>query len=53
MAEPLSVILVQIDSLNRHFLTCYGNEWVQTPTLDAFAQRAAVFDHHYVGSLPC
>ncbi len=53
MADPLSVIVIQIDSLNRHFLKCYGNDWVLTPTLDAFAQRAAIFDHHYVGSLPC
>jgi arylsulfatase A-like enzyme len=49
----LSVIVIQIDSLNRHFLRCYGNDWVRTPNLDAFAQRAAVFDNHFVGSLPC
>jgi len=47
------VVLIQIDSLSRHFLTTYGNSWVNTPNLTAFASRAAVFDHHYVGSLPC
>jgi arylsulfatase A-like enzyme len=52
MAE-LSVVLIQLDSLSRHFLPCYGNRWVQTPTLDAFARRAAVFDRHFAGSLPC
>lgn len=51
--EPLNVVIIQIDSLNRHFLRCYGNDWVQTPNLDAFAERAAVFEQHFVGSLPC
>lgn len=49
----LSVIVVQIDSLSRHFLRCYGNDWVRTPNLDAFAERALIFDRHYAGSLPC
>jgi arylsulfatase A-like enzyme len=53
MADPLNVILIQLDSLNRHFLPAYGNDWVQTPNLSAFARRAAIFDNHYVGSLPC
>lgn len=53
MPEALSVVLVQIDSLNRHFLTAYGNDWVRAPNLHAFARKAAVFDRHHVGSLPC
>ena len=53
MSPTLSVILIQIDSLNRHFLPCYGNTSIHAPTLAAFAQRAAVFDRHFVGSLPC
>lgn len=53
MSPNLSVIVIQIDSLNRHFLPCYGNTWIQAPTLAAFAQRAAAFDQHFVGSLPC
>jgi len=53
MHEPLSLILIQLDSLNRHFLSCYGAGWVQTPNLDAFARRAAVFNKHFTGSLPC
>jgi arylsulfatase A-like enzyme len=53
MTEPLSVILIQLDSLNRHFLRAYGNDWVHTPNLDAFAARACIFDGHFVGSLPC
>lgn len=53
MPHPLSLIFIQIDSLSRHFLRAYGNDWVKTPNLTAFAEKAAVFDHHYVGSLPC
>ncbi|MCZ7545022.1 MAG: sulfatase-like hydrolase/transferase [Anaerolineae bacterium] len=53
MPDPLSVILIQIDSLNRHFLPCYGNDWVETANLDAFAERAAVFENHYASSMPC
>jgi arylsulfatase A-like enzyme len=53
MTTPLSVILIQIDSLNRHFLEAYGNDWVRAPNLAAFAARATVFDQHFVGSLPC
>lgn len=50
---PRNVILIQIDSLNRHFLRAYGNDWVKTPNLDAFAERAVVFEQHFTGSLPC
>ena len=52
-SEPLSVILIQLDSLNRHFLPCYGNDWIKAPNLTDFARRAATFDRHYTGSLPC
>src|SRR5687768_15897177 len=49
-SEPLSVILIQLDSLNRHFLSCYGNDWIAAPNLTEFARRAAIFDRHYTGS---
>ncbi|KIL40517.1 hypothetical protein SD70_13215 [Gordoniibacillus kamchatkensis] len=52
----MNVIFITIDSLNRHFLKAYGQPIeldVKTPNLDRFAAKAAVFDKHYVGSLPC
>lgn len=52
----MNVIFVSIDSLSRHFLKPYGQTVeipVETPNLDRFARRAAVFDRHYAGSLPC
>jgi arylsulfatase A-like enzyme len=53
MSEKLSLIVIQLDSLSRHFLSVYGNGWVRAPNLQAFAERACTFDRHYVGSLPC
>ncbi|MEF8853835.1 MAG: sulfatase-like hydrolase/transferase, partial [Haloarculaceae archaeon] len=56
-ADDLSVLFVSIDSLSRHFLDVYPEidvEFdVETDNLDRFAERAAVFDTHYAGSLPC
>jgi arylsulfatase A-like enzyme len=49
----MNVICVLLDSLNRHFLPAYGNDWVQTPNLDRLAQRSAVFTNNYIGSMPC
>ena len=48
-----NVILIQLDSLNRHFLTAYGNTWVQAPNLAAFAEKSHLFLQHHTGSLPC
>lgn len=49
----MNIIIIQLDSLVRKFLGAYGDTWVATPNLDAFAEKAAVFTNHYVGSLPC
>lgn len=32
---------------------CYGNEVIQTPSIDAFAQRGTVFDHAFCTSPSC
>ncbi|MFC5134666.1 MULTISPECIES: sulfatase-like hydrolase/transferase [Haloferacaceae] len=52
----MNVLFISIDSLNRHFLRSYRPNSpidIETPNLDEFADRAAVFDNHYAGSLPC
>jgi arylsulfatase A-like enzyme len=48
-----NVVLVLLDSLNRHMLGCYGGREFATPNIDRLAGRAVRFDRHYVGSLPC
>lgn len=49
----MKAIVVLMDSLNRHFLTAYGNDWVQTPNISRFAEQAVTFDNHWLGSAPC
>ena len=50
---PRNVVLVLLDSLNRHLLGAYGSDEFATPTLDAFAEGAVRFTNHQTGSLPC
>ena len=51
---PKSVVVVLLDSLNRHLLGCYGGHEFETPNLDRFArERATRFTRHVTGSLPC
>jgi arylsulfatase A-like enzyme len=52
----VNVLFVSIDSLTRKFLGAYDGSVefdVETDNLDRFAERAATFDTHYAGSLPC
>ena len=51
--KPDNVVVVLMDSLNRHLLGAYGGTEFETPNLDAFAARSVRFDKHYAGSLPC
>jgi arylsulfatase A-like enzyme len=46
------IVFVLFDSLNRLAIGLHGGA-VGTPSFDRFAERAVVFDTHYVGSLPC
>jgi arylsulfatase A-like enzyme len=49
----VKVVFVLFDSLNRGALGAYGGQAIRTPNFDRFARRAAVFENHFVGSLPC
>jgi arylsulfatase A-like enzyme len=50
---PRNVVVILLDSLNRHMLKAYGGTEFETPNIDRFAERAVRFDQHYTGSLPC
>ena len=50
---PRNVVVVLLDSLNRHLVGAYGGREFETPNLDRFAARAVRFTRHYTGSLPC
>lgn len=54
--KPKSVVVVLLDSLNRHLLGAYDTPTrseFDTPNLDRFAAQSVRFDRHFVGSLPC
>jgi len=38
------VILLGLDTVRADHLGCYGNEWVQTPHFDRFAESAVLFE---------
>ena len=52
-AGPRNMIVVLLDSLNRHMLGCYGGDEFETPNLDRLAARSVRFTRHYSASLPC
>jgi arylsulfatase A-like enzyme len=37
------VIMISIDTLRVDHLGCYGNEWIQTPNIDALADESILF----------
>ncbi len=49
MRECQKVIVVLLDSLNRHMLGAYGGGEFTTPNLDRLAERSVVFDNHFTG----
>lgn len=52
----MNVIVIVADSLRQDHLGCYGNGWIVTPALDAFAAAACVIDGAHADSLatvPC
>jgi arylsulfatase A-like enzyme len=53
MTMPRDVVVVLLDSLNRHLLGCYGGTELETPNLDRLASRSVRFTNHQAGSLPC
>jgi arylsulfatase A-like enzyme len=48
----MKVILIVNDTFRRDHLGCYGNDWIATPNLDAFAERSIAFDQYYIASYP-
>lgn len=49
----MKAILLAFDSLNRHYLSSYGNDWVSTPNFTRLSEKALTFDNCFVGSMPC
>jgi arylsulfatase A-like enzyme len=46
-------VVVMYDTLCRHFMPGYGNDWIKAPNFERLARRAIQFNNFYVGSMPC
>ncbi|WP_168433460.1 sulfatase family protein [Pontiella sulfatireligans] len=51
-AEPLNVIVITADDLGKQ-LSCYGDDILETPHMDALAARGIRFDKGYVTQASC
>jgi arylsulfatase A-like enzyme len=50
--ENANVVLVIIDSLRTDHVGAFGNDWIETPNLDALAKESLRFTKAYPESLP-
>lgn len=50
--ETMNIVLVILDSQRRDHVGAYGNDWIHTPHLDAFARESVRFTRAYPESLP-
>lgn len=48
----MNVFVFVADSFRYDYLGCYGNPWIKTPNLDAFAKRAVKFNRAYTEGMP-
>jgi len=51
-SSEMNFVVIMCDTMRADHLGCYGNEWIRTPNLDAFAREAIVFERAYCGSWP-
>jgi len=49
----MKAIVLMFDSLNRKYLSAYGNDWTRAPNFLRLAERCLSFDTSYVCSTPC
>ncbi|MHA2035322.1 MAG: sulfatase [Promethearchaeota archaeon] len=49
----MKVIFILFDTLNKHFLPPYRNNWVHAPNFKRLAEKTVIFDNCYCGSLMC
>lgn len=48
----MNVVLVVMDSVRPDHIGAYGNDWIQTPSLDALARESLSFDRAYPECIP-
>ena len=53
MVDQPNLLFIITDQQRFDTLRCYGNEWIQTPNLDALADKSFVFENAYVTQPVC
>ncbi len=53
ITTPKNVVVILLDSLNKHDLPSFGGVQYDTPNIDRLAARSIRFTNHHTGSLPC
>ncbi|UCG94421.1 MAG: sulfatase-like hydrolase/transferase, partial [Candidatus Aerophobus sp.] len=48
----MNVILITVDSLQKNYVSCLGNKWMQTPHMDRLVSQSTLFTCAYPESLP-
>ena len=48
----MNIIIIIVDSLRQDHVGAYGNDWIRTPHLDAFAKESVRFTRCYPESMP-
>jgi arylsulfatase A-like enzyme len=51
--KPKKAIIVMFDTLCRHYIPSYGNDWIVAPNFKRLAAQTVQFHNAYVGSMPC
>ena len=53
MSQQPNILFILTDQQRQDSMACYGNEWIETPNLNALAARSFVFDAAYVTQPVC
>jgi arylsulfatase A-like enzyme len=53
ISQVNNVVVLLLDSLNRHEIGAYGGTQFDTPNLNRLSARSTTFTNHHTGSLPC
>ena len=53
MPDKPNVVLFISDQQRTDTMACYGNDWIQSPHMDAMASESFVFEHCYVTQPVC
>ena len=48
----MNVVIICTDTLRWDYLGCYGNDWIETPNLDALAAESALYMDAFAEGLP-